>query len=216
MSEKSSMELQEDLDDAKAIILLCGDDAEKRRACSYFYEKYSVHVMDCVRAKYRSLPSDLVVNAVHEAFQAFYDEAATSPEFDQDHPDRFLVVVAKRRACDIYRQRTGRGKFKEELYGDLSDILTGTQTGKAWSLAAGAGYANELQDILLKELENFGERQRKVARLLVTSIEHHLEDTELAELYRQTYHEPVTVPIVKSARAQVRIKFKALIEKHKK
>jgi DNA-directed RNA polymerase specialized sigma24 family protein len=213
MSENSPMELQEDLDDAKALDLLCGTDAERSRACAYYYEKYSVQVMNAVRAKYLSLHQDLIAEAVNQAFETFFDKAASDPAFDQDHPERFMIAIALNKACDKLRKKTKRGKFKEELVDDIASILEGTATSRAWSVAVQGGSARELQDIFRKELESFGERQRKVARLLVNVLERPIDDAELAELYRTTYNETVTVPAVKSARTQVRIKFRELLER---
>lgn len=211
MPNKSSMGLEEDLDDAKALDLLCGTDADQRRAGYYFYEKFSQLVMNCVRAQFRSLPSDLVVDAVHDAFIAFANKAANDRAFDQDHPERYIIKIALNRACDLFRGRTGRGKFKEQCIAEIAALLDGTVTAKEWSLMVERGSAREIQDLFHKQLEQCGDRQRKVGRLMVDNLVEHIGDADLAELYRKTYNEPITVPATKRAREEVRKKFRDLL-----
>ena len=213
MPDTPPMGLEEDLDDAKAIFLLCGNADERRRAGYYFYEKYHELIMNCVRAKFRSLPSDLAADAVHQAFIEFTETAATDREFDQEHPQCFILTVALRRACDLFRKRTHRGRFKEECIEEIAAALDGTRTGRDWSDSVYAGGARELQELFHRELDQCGERQRKIGRLMVDRCDRSVTDAELAELYRETYGEPITVPAAKRAREEVRKKLRDILDK---
>jgi DNA-directed RNA polymerase specialized sigma24 family protein len=197
------------LDDDKAFDLLCGSDAQRQLACAYYYDRNKARVTSCVRRSFPFLPSDLVAEAVHRAFIKFYETAMNADtDFDPQKPERLLITIAISRACDLLRERTHRGKYKEESLDEINGALAGTETALDWSEAVGGQRAREVQALFRDELARFPLRQRNVARLLVDRIDEEIGPKELADLYRQTYNEPITVPAVKSARDQVRLKFK--------
>jgi DNA-directed RNA polymerase specialized sigma24 family protein len=195
------------LDDAKAFDLLCGTDAQRQQACAYYFDRHMGLVTSCVRKKFPGLPGDLVANAVHDAFLEFYKTAMSDADFDPEKPERLIVKIALRRACDELRQRTHRGKYKEESLDEINGALSGTATAVEWSEAVGNRRAREVQELFRAELAKFPPRQRNIARLMVDRIEDEIGPKELADLYRETYKEPITMPAAKSARDQVRLKF---------
>jgi len=196
------------LDDAKAFDLLCGTNAQRQKACAYYYTRHKALVTNCVRRSFPFLPSDLVAEAVHLAFIKFFETAVDDSEFDPQKPERFIVKIAVCRACDLLRQRTHRGKYKEESLEVLGEALTGTETAVDWSETVGGQRAREVQELFRSELEKFPPRQRNIARLMVDRINEEIGPKELAAFYQATYNEPITVPAAKSARDQVRLKFK--------
>lgn len=211
MPETTQIGLDE-LDDEKAFDLLFGSSDDRRRAGYYYYAQYHEEVFNIIRSKFRSLPSDLIADAVHDAFIVFIESATTDQSFDPVKPVKLVVRVAFNKACDIFRKRTGRGKFKEECFDEIADTLVDTDVGRAWSEAARAGLARDLQSDFHRELEKCGDRQRKVGRLMVDRLTEDIPDVRLAELYRETYGEPITVPSAKRAREEVRKKFKTLLD----
>jgi DNA-directed RNA polymerase specialized sigma24 family protein len=206
----------EELDDGKAFDLLCGAEGDRQLACSYYYERYKELIVNCVRDRYRSLPSDLVIDAAHKAYIEFFETATTDPDFDPEKPQRLLLKIALRRACDHFRQHTHRGKFKEETLDEIAGALAGTETGEEWAAAVGSMQAREIQDLFRKALEDFADRQRKIARLMVDRLDDSIPDAKLAELYRESYHEPITVPAAKRARDEVRKKFRDILRRNGK
>lgn len=203
----------ETLDDQKAFELLCGSDAEREIACSYYYYRHKNFVIGCVRRSFPFLPSDLVAEATHSAFIEFYNVAMKDPEFDPEVPQRLIVKIAVLRACDLLRQRTHRGKYREESLDVISDGIRGTETSVDWAEAVGSVRAREVQELFRAELATFAPRQRNIARLMVDRIEESIGPAELAELYRQVYNEPITVPAAKRARDEVRAKFRECLKR---
>jgi DNA-directed RNA polymerase specialized sigma24 family protein len=198
----------ETLDDASAFELLCGTDAERNQACAYYFHHHQRLVTACVRNKFQGLPADLVASAVEDAFLEFYKTAISDTDFDPEKPERLIVKIALRRACDALRERTHRGKYKEESLEAIGQALSGTDTALDWSEAVGGMRAREVQELFRTELASFPPRQRNIARLMVDHLDENIGPKELADLYRLTYNEPITVPATKSARDQVRLKFK--------
>lgn len=196
------------LDDAKAFDLLCGTEAERQQACTYYYSRHKGLVISCVRKDFPFLPSDLVAEACNRAFVSFFDTAMTDPHFDPEKPERLIVKIAISRACDLLRKRTHRGKYKEESLDEINAALSGTNAALDWSEAVGGMRAREVQELFRAELACFPLRQRNIARLIVDHIGDDIGPKELADLYRTTYNEQITVPAAKSARDQVRLKFK--------
>jgi len=196
------------LDDAKAFDLLCGTDAERQQACTYYFHCHKRLVTGCVRQKFPSLAADLVATAVHAAFIKFFESAVNDTEFDPEKPERLIVKIAIRKACDLFRQRTHRGKYKEQSLDVISDAMKGTETSVDWAEAVGSMRAREIQELFRAELVKFAPRQRNIARLMIDRIEEDIGPTKLAELYRQEYNEHITVLAAGRARDEVRKKFK--------
>jgi hypothetical protein len=57
------------------------------------------------------------------------------------------------------------------------------------------------------------DRQRKIGQLMVDRCHRSVSDVELAELYREVYGEPITVPAAKRAREEVRKKLREILDK---
>jgi DNA-directed RNA polymerase specialized sigma24 family protein len=204
----------DELDDAKAFELLCGTDAQREVACAYYFRLYRDLLAGCVRKQYPSLPSDLVADAVSKAFLEFYQVATASKDFDPERPQRLLLKIALRRACDEFRKHTHRGKYKEESLETIASALAGTDTGADWSVAVSGMRAREVQSLFRIALEKFGDKQRSIARLMVDALDDNVTDIKLAELYREKFNTPITVPAAKRAREEVRIKFRELLRKN--
>lgn len=201
------------LDEDEIKIGLLGTQEAHGRAIETLYRHYDYRVMCFIVKNFPGLPYDLAAVAVQETFIAL-STAARRDSFDFEKPlEAFLFRTARFKAIDEYRKVGKSASSKDELYEGVGKALAGTEASELWRKAQDAGKALALRSDFLDFLQTLPPRQRQVAQVMADKFPRKLTEAEICdEIFRRTNDRPTAIE-VKSALAQIRIKFRALLKK---
>jgi DNA-directed RNA polymerase specialized sigma24 family protein len=196
------------LDEDEIKLALMGTEADRDEAFKALYANYIERLVGFVESKFPGLPSDLAVDAVVETFRALYDDVVAGT-FDFDGSLKaFLFKVAKFKGIDELRKISCRTLGNADFFDIVGETLEGTEASKQWQHHLQTGEAAELAQQFRDFLLTLPQVQRQVAQVMADSFPDSVPEDELCEeIYRRTKKRP-TVVQVKSAKREIRKKFK--------
>jgi DNA-directed RNA polymerase specialized sigma24 family protein len=187
---------------------LLGSEGERNAAITLLYNQFHEKLVAYLERKLPGLPSDLVVNAVVDTFRALNDEVAADT-FEYDQPLKsFLFVVAWNKGVDELRKISRRPLGNSEFFDHSGELLKNTEVGRAWQQFVQTGKAAELAQAFGDFLLILPPFQRQVAQVMHDQLPDQAPEEEICEeVFRRTKRRP-TVVQVKSAKREIRKKFK--------
>ena len=201
------------LDEDAVKLGLMGTDEEREEALKSVYEHYSEGIVGFLERKLPGLPADLCINAMLDAFRAL-NEAAVAGTFDYDKPImNWLFRVAWHKGVDELRKFSRRTLGNSEFFDTVGECLEDTEVGRQWRLYTKSreadAIAQEFRDFLL----TLPPVQRQVGQIMADSFPDAVPEEEICEeIFRRTGKRP-TVVQVKSAKREIRKKFKVILNK---
>lgn len=196
------------LDEDEIKLALMGTDAERERAFKTLYDNYHERLVDFVESRLPGLPSDLAVDAVVETFRAVYREILART-FDYDGSlEALLFKIAKRRGIDALRKMSRRTLGNADFFDAVGETTQGTELSKQWQHHRETGAASDLAQAFRDFLVTLPLVQRQVAQVMAEFFPDTAPENEVCEeVFRRTKKRP-TVVQVKSAKREIRKKFK--------
>jgi len=201
------------LDEDVVKLGLMGNNTEREDALKSVYEHYSEDVMRFLERKLPGLPTDLAVNAVLDAVKALNEEVVAHT-FDYDKPLRnWLFRVAWYKGVDEFRKISRRTLGNSEFFDTVGECLENTDVGRQWRLYSktreAEAIAQEFRDFLL----SLPPVQRQVGQIMADSFPDSAAEDEICEeIFRRTGKRPTAIQ-VKSAKREIRKKFKVILSR---
>ena len=194
-------------------LALLGDELERNKAFSFLYDEYSERLVGYLESKLPGLPLDLAANAMVDAFRAMNDQVIAGT-FDYDQPlAGFLFGVVWNKGVDELRKFSCRALGKSEFYDAVGESLEETDVGRKWSNHVQASDADALAQEFRDFLVTLPEVQRQVAQVMADNFPSAVAEAQICE---EVFHRPksrMTVVQVKSAKREIRRKFKETLNK---
>lgn len=196
------------LDEDEIKYALMGTDAERECAFKSLYDNYHERLVAFVESCLPGLPSDLAVDAVVETFRAIYRDILAGT-FDYDGSlEALLFKIAKRKGIDALRKISRRTLGNADFFDAVGETTQGTEVSKQWQHHREVGAAADLAQAFRDFLVTLPLVQRQVAQVMADSFPDAAPEDEICEeIYRRTKKRP-TVVQVKSAKREIRKKFK--------
>jgi DNA-directed RNA polymerase specialized sigma24 family protein len=192
---------------------LMGNDPEREQALESVYEHYSLDILRFLERKLPGLPTDLGVNAMLDAFKALNEEVLART-FDYDKPLRnWLIRVARNKGVDELRRISRRTLGNSEFFDTVGECLANTEVGRQWRLYTKTRAADEIAQEFRDFLLTLPPVQRQVGQIMADSFPDAIPEEEICdEIFRRVGKRP-TVVQVKSAKREIRKKFKDILNK---
>jgi DNA-directed RNA polymerase specialized sigma24 family protein len=207
-----------EIDETEIVLKLIGTHREREDGLNLAYKKFGEIVFRYVVSRAPGLPTASQKEATLEAFRVLH-RLSSEPNFDIDKPLLpLLFTLANRKAIDLLRTLIRHRDFAERLDEDenlaaeVAKRLVGTDVGFEWKLAVSQERAKEIQERFRALIPTLPAVQQLVAQVMSDALPGDLKDNELADaIYALSGSRP-TVVQVRSARAQVRQKFRAILK----
>lgn len=199
------------LDEDMVKLGLMGTEEEREDTLKALYAHYSEDIVRFLERKLPGLPADLVINAMLDAFRAL-NEAAVTRTFDYDKSVvNWLFRVAWHKGVDELRKYSRRTLGNSEFFDTVGEYLEDTEVGRQWRFYTKTreadAIAQEFRDFLL----TLPPVQRQVAQIMADSFPDAVPEDEICEeIFGRTGKRP-TVVQVKSAKREIRKKFKTIL-----
>ena len=192
---------------------LLGDEAERDAALTSLYDQYSEQLVGYLERKLPGLPPDLAANAMVDTFRALNDEVVAAT-FDYDRPlTSFLFAVVWNKGVDELRRFTCRALGNSDFYDVVGESLQGTEMGREWAQDVQVGVADELAQEFRDFLFSLPPVQRQIAQVIADNFPNRIPEEQICEeVFRRT-KKRMTVVQVKSAKREIRRKFKEILNK---
>ena len=207
-----------EIDETEIVLKLIGTDREREEGLSLAFKKHGQTVFRYIVHLAPGLPTDCQQEAVLEALRALH-RMAGEPDFDADRPLLpLLFTLAKRKTIDQLRRFVPRREFEErledeaDLAAEVARRLIGTDIGAEWRLAASLERAREIQDRFRALIPTLPPVQRLVAQVMADALPGDLKDNEVADAINALSGQRPTVVQVRSARVQIRDKFRVTVK----
>ncbi len=205
------------IDDADISLLLDGDAEEQEEAITFAFQKYGKQLVRYSASRAPGLSFECHEQAALQALQDLHDMARTG-RFDLDRPlAGLLFTLTLRRTIDQLRRFTRIRDFQEKLDDDdhlamrVHESLYGTDAGREWSLIASREEARSVQEQFRSLVATLPRVQQLVAQVMADALPGDLTDAELADGVFALDGKRPTVVAVRSARTQIRQKFRKIL-----
>ena len=191
--------------------LATGSLSEQEEALCLAWAKYRKRVASFIYYHAPGLSPDCVATAQ----PMMHSEACTKRQ-----QVAILFTIAKARTIDQLRRKFSRhGEFESRLRSDddfaeeVGRRITGTEVSFHWRLAVSERRALELKEIFLQFVGTLPSMQRRVAQVIADALPGDLSDADIANvIFLETGSRPTVVQI-RSARNQMEMKFRTLLER---
>lgn len=192
---------------------LLGDEVERDAAIALLYSQYHEELVGYLERKLPGLPSDLVANAMVDTFRALNDQVVAGT-FDYDQPlTSFLFTVVWNKGVDELRKFSRRALGKAEFFDTVGESLENTEIGRRWRQNVREGQSDELAQQFRDFLLTLPAVQRQVAQVMADNFPDKIPEEQICEeVFRRT-NRRMTVVQVKSAKREIRRKFKETLDK---
>jgi DNA-directed RNA polymerase specialized sigma24 family protein len=200
-----------DLNEDEIKLRLMDSDVERNDALGVLYELLSEKLLSYLERSFPGLPSDLAANAMVDAFRAL-NEKVIEGTFKYDHSVvGFLFGVGWNKGVDELRKFTCRALGNSDFFEWVGESLANTEIGRLHTQHVGQERADEIAQEFRDFLLTLPPVQRQVAQVIADNLPTDVsEEAICSEVLRRT-EKRMTVVQVKSAKREIRKKFRAIL-----